>query len=56
MRNYTFVYVGSKDCDLTSIEETRALFERVKPTYVISYAAKVGGLFANMQNKVFYYE
>ena len=44
----TWVFVGSKDADLTSYEETKALFERVKPTQVIHLAAFVGGLFANM--------
>ena len=43
-----WVFVGSKDADLTSYEETKALFERVKPTQVIHLAAFVGGLFANM--------
>ena len=44
----TWVFVGSKDADLTSYEETKAVFERVKPTQVIHLAAFVGGLFANM--------
>ena len=43
-----WVFVGSKDADLTSYEETKALFARVKPTHVIHLAAFVGGLFANM--------
>ena len=43
-----WVFVGSKDADLTSYEETKALFDRVKPTLVIHLAAFVGGLFANM--------
>lgn len=44
----TWVFIGSKDADLTSYDETKALFERVKPTQVIHLAAFVGGLFANM--------
>ena len=43
-----WVFVGSKDADLTSYESTRALFERVRPTQVLHLAAFVGGLFANM--------
>lgn len=43
-----WVFIGSKDADLTSYEETKALFERVKPTEIIHLAAFVGGLFANM--------
>ena len=30
-------------------EETKKLFERVKPTHVIHLAAMVGGLFKNLQ-------
>ena len=44
----TWHFVGSKGCDLTSLEETRRLFQRVQPTHVIHLAAFVGGLFANM--------
>ena len=44
----TWVFIGSKDADLTSYDETKALFERVKPTQIIHLAAFVGGLFANM--------
>jgi len=36
-------------------DDTRALFERVKPTHVIHLAAKVGGLFHNMAKKVDFY-
>jgi GDP-L-fucose synthase len=43
-----WVFVGSKDADLQSLESTKALFERVKPTHVLHLAAQVGGLFANM--------
>ena len=47
-RSETWVFVGSKECDLTSLEETRTLFNRVQPTHIIHLAAFVGGLFANM--------
>jgi GDP-L-fucose synthase len=46
--NEEWVFVGSKDADLTNYESTKALFERVKPTQVLHLAAFVGGLFANM--------
>jgi GDP-L-fucose synthase len=48
LKGETWVFIGSKDADLTSYEETKALFELVKPTQVIHLAAFVGGLFANM--------
>lgn len=46
--NERWVFVGSKDVDLLSMESTKALFEKVKPTHVLHLAAQVGGLFANM--------
>lgn len=49
---YTFVFVSSKDADLSNAEQTRALFERVVPQYVIHLAAMVGGLFRNMNNNL----
>lgn len=48
-------FAGSKDADLTNRESTFALFERVKPTHVIHLAAKVGGLFSNLSQKVEFY-
>ncbi|KAA0152176.1 hypothetical protein FNF29_04043 [Cafeteria roenbergensis] len=51
----TWYYASSKDGDLRKAEDTRALFERVKPTHVIHLAAKVGGLFHNMAKKVDFY-
>lgn len=33
--NEKFVFLSSKDCDLTSLDACRALFETVKPTHVI---------------------
>lgn len=47
-RNEEWVFVGSKDADLTDYASSKALFERVKPTKVLHLAAFVGGLFANM--------
>eukprot|EP00878_Enallax_costatus_P008572 GHUV01008961.1.p1 GENE.GHUV01008961.1~~GHUV01008961.1.p1 ORF type:complete len:192 (+),score=34.97 GHUV01008961.1:194-769(+) len=47
-----WVFVGSKDADLLNMESTKALFDRVKPTHVLHLAAQVGGLFANMRDKV----
>ena len=51
-KNENWVFLGSKDGDLRDKEETRAIFEKYKPTYVIHLAARVGGLFSNMKYKV----
>jgi GDP-L-fucose synthase len=55
MPNEEWVFLSSKDCNLLSMEDTRRLFERVKPTHVIHLAAKVGGLYANSSQKVEFY-
>jgi len=49
---YSFVFIGSKDADLSDETQTRALFQRVRPNYVIHLAALVGGLFSNLNNNL----
>ena len=43
-----FVFVDIEDADLCDEEATEALFDRVRPTAVIHFAADVGGLYKNM--------
>jgi len=50
--NEKWIYLSSKDGDLRDRKDTEAIFEKYKPTHVIHLAAKVGGLFANMAQKV----
>lgn len=52
LKGEEWVYLSSKDGDLRSRKDTEAIFEKFKPTHVIHLAAKVGGLFANMAQKV----
>ena len=54
--NEEWVFLSSKDGDLRDREETEAIFDKYKPTHVIHLAAKVGGLFANMAQKVSYWK
>jgi len=49
---YHFVFVDIEDADLCDKEQTRALFESVKPSGVIHLAADVGGLYKNMAQGV----
>jgi GDP-L-fucose synthase len=49
---YQFIFVSSKDYDLTRFEDTQEMFEEHHPNYVIHLAAYVGGLYKNMNNKV----
>ncbi|KAM4028680.1 GDP-L-fucose synthase-like [Anomaloglossus baeobatrachus] len=44
-----WIFLSSKDADLTDAADTRALFEKHRPTHVIHLAAMVGGLFRNMK-------
>lgn len=45
------IKLGSKDCDLTDMVAVDALFQKHKPTEVIHAAAKVGGIWGNMNYK-----
>lgn len=47
-----WIFLTSKDGNLRSVEATRAIFEKYKPTHVIHLAALVGGLFKNMKYKL----
>jgi GDP-L-fucose synthase len=50
-----WVFLSSKDGDLRVRADTEAIFDKFKPTHVIHLAAKVGGLFANLAQKVEFY-
>ncbi|ETE59823.1 GDP-L-fucose synthase, partial [Ophiophagus hannah] len=47
-----WIFVSSKEADLTNAAETSALFEKHKPTHVIHLAATVGGLFRNLNHNL----
>ena len=53
---YNFIFLSSKDCDLSDFNSTKLLFEKYKPEYIIHLAAYVGGLFKNINNKVDMFE
>ncbi|XP_063700340.1 probable GDP-L-fucose synthase [Culicoides brevitarsis] len=48
----TWIFVGSKDADLTNRSSVVELFKKHSPTHVIHLAAKVGGLYDNMANNL----
>ena len=54
--NYKFIFISSKDYDLTNYNETYNMFNKYKPDYVIHLAAHVGGLYKNINNKVEMFE
>lgn len=47
-----FIFVSSRDADLTNYQDTERMFQKYQPTHVIHLAACVGGLFKNMKYKV----
>lgn len=54
-KNEKWVFLSSKDGDLSDRASVEKIFDTHKPTHVIHLAAKVGGLFANMRLKVDFY-
>jgi GDP-L-fucose synthase len=49
---HNFVFISSKQFDLSVMADSIKMFEMYKPNYVIHLAACVGGLYKNMNNKV----
>ena len=47
-----FIFVSSKDYDLTNLSQTKIMLIRTEPDCVIHLAANVGGLYKNMNKKV----
>ncbi|XP_026217867.1 GDP-L-fucose synthase-like [Anabas testudineus] len=45
-------FLSSKDADLVDAQQTRAAFEKYRPTHVIHLAAKVGGLYVHMRDNL----
>ncbi len=54
--NFEFMFLSSKDCDLSDYKQVNKLFEKEKPDFVIHLAAYVGGLFKNMNQKIDMFE
>jgi GDP-L-fucose synthase len=52
LENESWIYLNSKEGDLRNRADTEKIFAKYQPTHVIHLAAKVGGLFANMAQKV----
>ena len=48
----SFYFASSSDADLRDLSQTELLFQRINPTHVIHLAARVGGLFANLNDNL----
>ncbi len=53
---YSYVFLSSRECDLTDYNETLNMFQRHSPWCIIHLAACVGGLYKNMNQKVSMFE
>jgi GDP-L-fucose synthase len=51
-----FIFLTSKDADLTNYDKSKQVFKLYNPNYVIHLAAYVGGLYKNINNNVEMYE
>ncbi|TSL47592.1 GDP-L-fucose synthase [Bagarius yarrelli] len=51
-RGEEWIFLSSKDANLMDVAETRAVFQKHRPTHVIHLAALVGGLFKNMKENL----
>ena len=52
-----WIYISSKEYDLTNTEETKQMFRDVKPNVVVHLAGRVGGIKENINNQgSFFYE
>ena len=47
-----WIYIGSKDGDLTNFEAVKNILEKHKPDAIIHLAANVGGLFKNISRRL----
>ncbi len=57
-KDYIFIFLSSKDVDLTNYESTYNIFKSLlkEETYIIHLAANVGGLFKNLNNNALMFE
>ena len=54
--DFEFIFLSRKDGDLCDLDQTREIFKKHTPCYVIHLAACVGGLYKNVNNKVEMFE
>lgn len=53
--NYNWIFCNRNDADLTNFKETENLYIKYKPYIVINLAAKVGGLYHNLNERVSFF-
>ena len=55
LKNPDWLYLSSKDCDLTDERAVAELFSNVKPEAILHLAARVGGIKDNIENQADFY-
>jgi len=56
LQHEQWIFLSSKEGDVRKYEDTKAIFEKYKPTHVVHLAAMVGGLFKNMRLKLKFFD
>mgnify|MGYP003121679417 CR=1 FL=1 len=57
LKKPNWIYISSKECDLTCENQVNKLFSKVKPEAILHLAARVGGIKDNVTNQAdFYYK
>jgi len=51
-QKFRFVWLSSKDGDLRDREQVKQIFDKYRPCNVVHLAARVGGLYANMNDQI----
>jgi GDP-L-fucose synthase len=51
-----YIYLSSKDCDLTDKDQVLRLFDTFRPQRVVHLAAKVGGILQNMSHPADFFD
>lgn len=54
--NERWIFLSSKEGDLTDYQATKRIFDQHKPNKVVHLAAMVGGLFHNLNNNLAFYQ
>uniref|UniRef100_A0A8C7N8E3 GDP-L-fucose synthase n=1 Tax=Oncorhynchus kisutch TaxID=8019 RepID=A0A8C7N8E3_ONCKI len=52
LKGEQWTFLSSKEANLVDLQQTRAVFEKYRPTHVIHLAAKVGGLYLHMKENL----
>jgi len=55
LKNPDWIYLSSKDCDLTNDRAVGDIFSSTRPDAILHLAARVGGIKDNIENQADFY-